>query len=252
MCAKTYEVYDSINPPIEEAYKVLRTNIQFCSNEKKVKTLSIVSCNNKEGKTTISINLAISLARSGQKVLLIDADMRKPMGIKRLGGNNYTGLSNFLLGEVSLEEVVSHTSIKNLYYIACGQRYVNSTELVGSERFSEFLEIVKEIYDMVVIDTTTLGNIIDAALIASQTDGTLIVVASRELNARKAKRLKEQLEKANANILGVALNKVSKRDYKLYYTHTYDFYYYNEKGQTNRFVKGRFKRVKQNEVKYND
>ena len=174
MSNRTYDLYDKLNPPVEEAFKVLRTNLQFCSAEKKLRTLTIVSSSPKEGKTSVAINLAISTARSGQKVILVDADLRKPMLIKRLGGKDFVGLSSFLAGEVSLSEAICTTSIDNLHYLSCGPKPKNPTELIASPAFSSFIKAIEEFYDMVIIDTSTLGSVIDAAIIASQTDGTII------------------------------------------------------------------------------
>lgn len=252
MNSKTYEVYDKLNPPVEEAFKVLRTNIQFCSPEKRIKSLTVVSSNPREGKTSISINLAISIARSGTKVLLVDADLRKPMLIKRLGGKDFIGLSTFLNGDASLAEIICNTSIENLSYISCGPKPHNPSELIGSAVFATFIKTLEEIYDMVIIDTSTLGSVIDSAIIASQTDGTVIVIASRTVPVEKAKRLKEQLENANASILGVVLNKVNKRDYKAYKSDFNNFYYFNNFGDTGKYEKGKFKKLKKNEVTYHD
>lgn len=226
MCAKEYEIYGRLNPLAEEAFKVLRTNIQFYGLEEKIKTLTIVSCNHNEGKTSVAINLAISTAIAGKKVLLVDADLRKPTVNKRLGGKGIDGLSAYLTGEASLAQIVSKTSINNLFYISGGPKPPNPSELIASVQFTQFIKTVEGLYEMIIIDTSTLGSVIDAAVIASQTDGTLIVVSYGSVQAVKAKRMKEQLENVNARIIGVVLNKVDKRDYKLYNSYYKNFSYY--------------------------
>lgn len=238
-----YKVKDKLNAPVEEAYKVLRTNIQFCNFNKGIKTMAITSCNPGEGKTTTAINLAISMAKSGMKVLLIDADLRKPMLMKHLGGNNDVGLSNLISGYSTTEEVINSTDVDNLYFIACGPKPPNPAELIGSSRFGELLKEAERKFDMVIIDTPPLGSVIDCAIISAQTDGTLIVIESKAIDYQNAQRVKEQLERANARILGVVLNKVSKSDYKNYYS------YYNYYGRARKFDLGFFKKLKSRKVK---
>ena len=242
MESTAYKVKDKLNAPVEEAYKVLRTNIQFCNFNKETKTIAITSCNPGEGKTTTAINLAISMAKSGMKVLLIDADLRKPMLMKHLGGNNDVGLSNFISGYSTAEEITNPTDVDNLYFIACGPKPPNPAELIGSSRFSDLLKEAGRKYDMIIIDTPPLGSVIDCAIISAQTDGTLIVIESKAIDLQNALRVKEQLERANARILGVVLNKVSKSDYKNYYN------YYNYYGKARKFDLGILKKLKSRKV----
>lgn len=223
MVETTYKVHDTLNTPVEEAYKVLRTNIQFCGFEKKIKTMAVTSCKPGEGKTTTSINLAISMAKSGVRTLLIDADLRKPMLAKHLGSSNTFGLTNIISGYATLDEAVNNTSVENFYFIACGPKPPNPAELIGSTRFSEFIKQVGEEFDMVIFDTPPLGSVIDCAIISRQVDGTVLVVESNSVEYWNAQRVKEQLEKVNARILGVVFNKVVKNDYRSYY----GYYYYN-------------------------
>ena len=237
MAAKVFNVTDKLNTPVEEAYRVLRTNIQFSSFDKKLKTLAITSCYPSEGKTTTSMNLAISMAKTGSKVLLVDADLHKPMILKHLGGSNVAGLSNLISGRATLEEVVNKTTVEGLFFIACGPKPPNPAEMVGSNRFKEFLNTVSEQYDIVIVDTPPLGSVIDCALIAAITDGTLLVVASKAVEYKVVQRVKEQLVKANANIIGVVLNKVVKSDYKNYYN------YYNYYGSTKSKEKSWFQKL---------
>ncbi|MCX7920945.1 MAG: CpsD/CapB family tyrosine-protein kinase [Clostridia bacterium] len=239
--AAMYNVRESLNTPVEEAYRVLRTNIQFCGFDKKIKTLTITSCTHGEGKTTTAINLALSMAKSGMKVLLVDADLRKPMLMKHLGSNNFTGLSNLISGNSNFDEVTNATNVKNFYFIACGPKPPNPAEIIGSANFTDFLKQAEEQFDVVIIDSPPLGSVIDCAIIAAQTDGTLIVIESNAVEYRNAQRVKEQLEKANARILGVVLNKVEKSDYRNYYSNYSDF------GSNKKINKSWFKKLKKSE-----
>lgn len=219
MGTAAFEIEENLNPPAEEAYRVLRTNILFCGITKPIKTLSLTSNKTGEGKTTTSVNLAVSVAKSGKKVLLVDADMRKSTTHKHLDDNGAKGLSSLISGNATLDEVIIKTNIRDLYFIASGPKPPNAAELVGSSEFSRFVETVREQFDMVVIDTPPLGSVIDSAIIASQTDGSILVIETNSISYRNAVRMKEQLEKANARVLGVVLNKMNKSIYKNYYNY---------------------------------
>jgi len=223
MAKTTYNIREKLNTPSEEAYKILRSNIQFCSSDRKIRSIAICSYGSGEGKTTVAINLSISLARAGMKVLFVDADMRKPMIVKHLGSNNSSGLSNLLSGFASFDDIICNTNIDNFNLIACGPKSPNPAELIASERFGRFLEEAHNKYDMVIIDTPPLGGVIDCAVIAAQTDGVLMVIESKAVDYRCALSVKEQLDKANARILGVVLNKVDRLYYKNYYS-CYGYY----------------------------
>lgn len=206
-----------------EAFKALRANIQFYIQSKNIKTITITSYSPDEGKTTTSLNLAIAMAQIGMSVLYVDADLRKPMIFKELGYDDFRGLSNLLMKQIVLEEAVRNTNVDGLYVVPCGIKPYNPAELVSSQELTDFLQVVKKQYDMVIIDTPPLGSVIDSAIIAAQTDGTILVIASNKVKGVNAQMMKNQLKKAKANILGVVLNKVNKSDYKYYYG-GYDYY----------------------------
>lgn len=218
-------INNKLSDAVEEAVRTLRTNIQFCNTDKAVKTICLTSCIPNEGKSSISINLAVSMARDGKKVLHIDADMRKPRTYKDVTSRYNVGLSNYLSGMVELEDAIRATNIDNLDVIVCGPKPPNPAELLGTERFSQMLAVLKEKYDYVIIDTPPLGSMIDAAIVASQTDGTIMLIEYNTVDYKKAVMVKEQLEKANARILGVVINKIPRREYKQYYYYDYDYYY---------------------------
>lgn len=246
MIEKTFKLSDRLDPSAEEAYKTLRTNIQFCEVDSKIKTLTIASCIPGEGKTTTAINLGISFAKAGKRVLFVDADLRKPMLMKQLESKNFKGLSNFVSGRASMDEIINVTSVPGFHFVACGVKPPNPAELIGSAKFSEFLEKVRDRYDVVIIDTPPLGSVIDCAIIAAQTDGSLIVVQPKAVKYQEAQRVKEQLEKAGARILGVVLNKVTGKHHKNRYRY-YDFYG-NDRTLNRDWYKNRYSK----KVEYND
>jgi protein-tyrosine kinase len=242
---------NKLSIPAEEAYKTLRTNIRFCGVVNKIKTITITSCAPDEGKTTTSINLAISMANAGLKTLLVDTDLRLPAIERTLGFNNKIGITNYITREIDLEDVIYKTNIENFYIIPCGAVPPNPTELLSTEKFSEFIEIVSSQYlrvvkgqlDMIIFDAPPLGSVIDAAILSAQTDGVLLVIRPKTVNYKLASQVKDQLEKANAHILGVVLNKITKKDLAYGYK-----YYYNKDltgKKTSRFRN--FKRKRRND-----
>ncbi len=226
------------NEIVEEAYKVIRANIQFCELNNKIKTLAITSYMPNEGKSTVAINLGICMAKAGMRVLYVDADLRKPAVLKHLV-SNLKGLANYLIGHANLEKIINTTDIDGFDSITCGTKPVNPSELLASDRFTVFLSEVEKVYDIVIIDTPPLGTFIDGAIVATKASGTIIVVEANAVKWKNAMMMKEQLQKANANILGVILNKISKPDYK-YYNGSYKYYHkYKNKNTKNKWLIGK-------------
>lgn len=216
--------------PAAEAYKTLRTNIQFSSFDHKVKTIVITSTGPSEGKTTTSCNLAITIAQSGKRTILLDCDMRNPKIHKVFELSNQSGISDVLIGEINFYEAVSKTEIENLYVLPSGTRPPNPAELLSSEKMKKFLESLKETYDYIIIDTPPIIIVTDAQILSKYADGCLLVVASAEADKSAAIRAKELMEKVDAKILGVVLNKLdtNRRGYYGYY---YNYYYGSNKGK---------------------
>lgn len=212
-----------INTPAEEAYRTLRTNIRFLAFNDKIKTIAVTSYNQGEGKSTTSKNLGISFASAGKKTLLIDGDLRKPALLKEYISLIDIGLTNYLSSTESFNDIIKQTNIPNFFIIPCGPKPPNPAELVGSAKFKQLLNESEEKFDIIIIDTPPLGSVIDCAIIASQTDGVILVIEADKADYKKVQRVKEQLEKANARILGVVLNKMKKNEYKSYYSF-YNYY----------------------------
>lgn len=194
---------------VEEAFKSLRTNVQFCGEDKKV--IVITSSVPNEGKSNVSLNLAISLTEVGKKVLFIDADLRKSVLAGRLKmEGKIKGLTHFLSKQETLQEIVCGTNIPNLYFVLAGPVPPNPAELLGGKLFEEMLEVVRNIYDYVIIDSPPLGSVIDSAIIAEKCDGAILVVASGEVSYRFVQNVRQQLHKSGCPILGAVLNKVDR------------------------------------------
>lgn len=223
-----------LNHNADESYKSLRTNLLFCGSDKKV--IAITSCTPNEGKSSVTLNLAISMAEAGKKVLLIDADLRKSVLIGRTRVNeSVKGLAHYLSRQNILTDVICSTNVKGLHMIFAGPVPPNPAELLSSKLFHDMLVSVRKVYDYVLIDTPPLGNVIDGAVIAEECDGSVMVIESGVISYRFAQEVKGQLEKSNCPILGVVLNKVdiSKNGY-------YGKYYgkYGKYGRYGSYSKG--------------
>lgn len=201
-----------------EAYKSLRTNLFFCGSE--IKTVLLTSCNENEGKSTVSAELSKSLAEAGKKTLMIDADMRKSVLLKSDSKIEApAGLSEVLSNISDIEEAVCHTQIPNFDIIFAGHFPPNPVELIGNGKFEALLKQLKNFYDYIIIDSPPLGMVIDAAVIASCCDGAIMVIADGKVSRNAAKRVKEQLDKSGCRILGAVINQSEKnsRLHKKYY-----------------------------------
>lgn len=191
---------------MEEYYNSIRTNIQFSGRNLKV--IALTSAQPGEGKSTTSVNLAISFARAGFRTLLIDADTRNSVMSGTFKSNErYQGLTSFLSGNAELSDVICDTSIDNLMILPAGQVPPNPTSLIQNDNFKSMIETVRGLYDYVIIDTPPLGLVIDAAILAHHSDASLLVTKAGADKRRTITKLREQLEQSGSVFLGVILNK---------------------------------------------
>lgn len=207
----------------KEVYRTLRTNLEFTGVENRV--VAVTSCAPDEGKSTVSYNLARVLASAGKNTLHIDEDMRKSVLSNRhqIAGIE-KGLSHYLSGQADMTEVVYATNKKNFFMLPCGLFPTNPTELLGNGRMEKLLAGLKKTFDYIIIDTPPLGSVIDAAIIAKQSDGSILVLQANSTSKVLAKSVKEQLKAANPNIIGAVLNKVETHRGS-YYGKKYGSYY---------------------------
>lgn len=213
----------------KEAYKTLRTNVQFCGDD--VKVISITSCVPNEGKSMVSFNLAVSIAETGKKVLFIDADLRKSVLIGRYKINKaIKGLTQYLSEVEDLDSVKYTTNVENLDMILSGPVPPNPAELLNNEKFTALVEGTKKEYDYVVIDTPPIGQVIDPAIVAQQTDGVIFLVSQANVSYKYAQKQIEQLKRSGCRILGAVLNKVDPEGKGSYYGGYYGKYYKGKYG----------------------
>lgn len=231
---------DSINSPefvsqkkpkstISESYRSLRTSIMFTAVERRRKTILFTSSGPQEGKTTTAINLAIVTAHSGEKTILVDADLRRPRIEKSFTIEMKHGLSEVLSGAETLDSVIHKTDINNLDVIACGTIPPNPSELLGSKKMNELLDMLSEKYDRVIIDTPPVLAVTDSVVLSAKVDGAVIVVKAGDTNRKAAQKTREILEAVGKNnIIGAVLNMVETHKTGGHY---YYYQYYGKHGK---------------------
>jgi len=216
--------------PLSEAYRQMRTSIMLSIPERAPKTLLVTSSLPSEGKTTISVNTALTLGQLGQRVVIIDADMRRPRVHKVFEIPNNEGLSNILSSQMSEDEIfnlVTEDPDTGLYVITAGQIPPNPAELIASEQMTRLIEILSEHFDHVVFDSPPIITCTDGVLLASKLDGTILVVHGGKTSREAGRRSKQLLKDVNARILGVVLNRITKKTSGYYYADYYKHYYQN-------------------------
>ncbi|WP_077623347.1 CpsD/CapB family tyrosine-protein kinase [Sediminibacillus massiliensis] len=208
-----------LNPrsPISEQYRTIRTNLQFAAVDDDLKTMLVTSSGPSEGKSSTVANLAIVFAQQGKRVLLIDADMRKPTMHYTFRLDNRRGLSNVLVGEQTLEDSVVGSDVTNLDLLSCGPIPPNPSELLGSKAMERMISEAKGIYDLIIFDTPPVLAVTDAQILANICDGALIVVRSKQTEYDAAEKAKELLSPAKAKLLGVVLNDREEKKGHYYY-----------------------------------
>ena len=191
-----------------EAYRTLRTNLQFSMLDKESNIIAITSCAPGEGKSTIISNLAVSLAQSGKKVLLIDCDLRKPTIHKKFGISNKSGLTSLLLKESTLEETIYKVDIANLGLIPSGPVPPNPSEILGSKKMGKVLEELRAYFDIILLDSPPVLVVSDLHELASTLDGIILVATYGVTEKAAILRAKESILKVGGKVLGVVENKI--------------------------------------------
>ena len=200
--------------PAAEAYRSLAANLRFAYADRQLQTIGVTSAAPGEGKSTTVANLAVALAEGGGRVIVIDADLRRPILHTLFGVEQQAGLANQLLGEQT-PLLLQDTSAAGVRVLTCGPVPANPLEVLASRRFDQVLALSRAQADFVLVDTSPAGALADAAVLAPRLDGMLLVVAAGRTKRDLARRAREQLERVNANLLGVVLTDV-RGDDKLY------------------------------------
>jgi len=208
-----------LNPksPIAEQYRTIRTNIDFSIADRNLRSLVVTSSGPGEGKSMTTANLAVVMAQQGRKVLLVDADLRKPTVHYTFRLVNTEGLSNLLTKRAKLTDVLTKTDVDNLYVITSGPIPPNPAELLSSRAMHELMTQALGIFDIIIFDTPPVLAVTDAQILSSQADGTVLVVASGTTEKDAALEAKDLLQKSQARILGVVLNRQPIKNSRYYY-----------------------------------
>ena len=213
--------------PIAEAYRGIRTSIEFSNLDKNLQVITVTSSMQNEGKSTVLANLAVSFANLDKKVLIMEGDLRNPSVHRMFNISNIKGLTDILLQNKVFADCVHCTDVKNLHVLTCGAIPPNPSEMLSSKKIRDFIESLREYYDYIFIDAPPIGIVTDAGIISTFTDGCIFVVGAGEADIEMAKVSKERLEKVGANILGVVLNKFESSGASGYY----NYYYEQETGR---------------------
>jgi capsular exopolysaccharide synthesis family protein len=204
-----------------EAFRAIRTNVLFSSADEGPKVLVVTSSGPGEGKTLVATNVAVALAQANQKVLIVDADMRKPRVHAVFNHPQEPGLSNVLVGNAKASEALQNTSVPGLWAMPAGVIPPNPAELLGSKRFKEFVTMLGQHFDWVIVDTPPIMAVTDSSLAAHVATGVVFVVGSDMTSRHTAVRAREQLEKGNAKFVGAILNRVDLKHHGYYYSQYY-------------------------------
>lgn len=194
---------------VAEQFRTIRTNIQFTAVDKKIKSIVFTSSAPSEGKSTVSNNFAITCADQGNKVILLDTDLRRPTIHKTFGLKNNLGLSNYLSGNAKLNEIIQSSSIQNLYVVTSGPIPPNPAELIGSDRLKHLLQELGKEFDLLILDSPPVNTVTDTQILATVTDGVVMVVPQGIATKLDVRHAKESLELVHANIIGAIMNRVT-------------------------------------------
>ena len=197
----------------------LRTNIQYSSIDKQVKTLVVTSSNAGEGKSTVAGNLAYTFFQSGKRVLIIDCDLRKPSLHRKFNVSNEVGLTDVLVGTSELNKVMKKID-DNLYLLTTGTLPPNPAEIIGSNTMENFLDECKINFDYIILDTPPILPVTDSKLLAIKADATVLVVRSEISKLKHVSQAFKELGKVNANVIGTILNDVEVHSERLYYNNS--------------------------------
>lgn len=211
-----------------EAYRKLRTNIQYSSFDEEIRTIVVTSSEPGEGKSTTAGNIAISFAQASRKTVIIDCDMRKPSLHKKFKISNMSGLSDILIGKEKIDDVVHHFN-DELDIITSGKLPPNPAEMLGSRTMERLILALKERYDVIILDTAPLQAVTDAQILSTKADGIIMVVRAHTTKRESVIQAKNLIEKVGGKILGLVLNGVENSREKYYY-----YYGSNESGSTTR------------------
>ena len=213
---------------ISEQYRTIRTNLKFSFLDPDFKILAVMSALPSEGKSTVSANLAVTWAEEKKRVLLVDADLRRPTVHRTFKVSNRYGLSNIITSSastVNISEMIDKTAVENLDVLTSGPTPPNPAELLGSERLSQLLDFLREKYDFIILDAPPVDTVTDGQIVAARADGVALVTPQGIATKDAVMRAVKLLQRVNANILGIIMNRFTAQEAGGYYGGYYGNYY---------------------------
>lgn len=229
----------SVSEYTRESIKKLALNLQFANMGKPLRTLTVTSTTPSEGKSSVSLMLAIEMANEGKQVLIVDMDYRSPMIGRYLGKRTKKDIMDYLGGNATLQEVVVKTNTPNLFFMDNNHHMAVNTRLDATDAFDDFIADAKQYFDLVIFDTPPLGLFIDAASLAAKSDGVVVIVADARIERKALENVFEQLKQVNAKLLGIAFNFVHHKEKSVYYNKYYRYgeHHKEERKKTEKFKK---------------
>lgn len=221
--------HDNPTSVVSEQFNTVRTNIQFSLVDKELNSILFTSSAPSQGKSTVSNNVAVTWAKQGEKVVLIDSDLRRPTVHKTFNLDNKVGLSNYLLGNATVDEIIQPTLVDNLFAVTSGPIPPNPSELLGSNRAKKLWKELQDKSDLLILDAPPVNAVTDSQVLATQVDGVIMVVPQGIAEKSGVIHAKHALENVHANILGVIMNRMTKEKSVGYYGGSYGGYYGMEK-----------------------
>ncbi len=234
---------------VSEAFKITRTNMEFSSIDAPAKLIAVTSSNQSEGKTATISNLAVTYAQIGRRVLLIDADMRRPAVHRLFGLSNRRGLTNALISKGDYNDYVVETPTENLFLLPSGPIPPNPAEILMSDSFTHILEASRSDFDLVLVDSPPVGVVTDGAIVASKVDGVVYVVRAGKVDRRQLQRAASLLKQVKARVLGYILNGVNEDTDDYYYMYYQQDYYADQSADAGKKNKRKNKKAKKQQMK---
>lgn len=224
------DFYRLKNQIVNDAYDRLVAYFGLFKERDGIKTVAITGCEPSAGATTIAVNLSISMAAVGWKTLLFNADMKKDLGTDAHAEKLDVGLSHYLKGDAPLEAIIIPTNLENLSYISSGRPEPNTVDLLYSKQMLNLIAHIKEAFDIIIFDVPSINAIVDASIIASKADVTILVAKQNATKIQHIENAKRELDHVGAKLLGIIMNKVDKTEYKSYLKN-YNYIFNRKKAQ---------------------